>query len=133
MGTIYALADPRTERIHHVGQTVNNPKRRATLTITGSENLRKIKWLKDLAFNNLRPVLIILEEAPTMALRDRERWWIAEMYGRGEPLTNSYDMPLINESVKRVVLPNEIIAFLQTIGDGDLSAGIKKLVQNSYP
>ncbi len=89
---VYALIDPRTDRIRYVGQTVRSARRRlrrhlAPCYLRGTT--RKEKWLRDLLTDGLEPRLEILQACSTTAALDvAERQHIARLRAAGEDLTN---------------------------------------------
>jgi hypothetical protein len=86
---IYALVDPATGKIRYVGKSNDPEKRlRSHLQDETGPNKDKRSWLKQLSISGQKPELHILEEVSLENWKERERWWIAEMKRRGEPLTN---------------------------------------------
>jgi len=91
-GTIYALADPKTEEIRYVGQTTRSPRTRLGEHLAvaqkplrrGAGSQRRLRaWLRSL---QEKPLLIVLEE--TTDLDDAEQRWIAQLRGDGARLCN---------------------------------------------
>jgi hypothetical protein len=89
---VYALIDPRTERIRYVGQTMRSARRRlrrhlAPCYLTGTT--RKEKWLRELVALGLEPRIEVLQACTTAAAMDvAERHHIASLRAAGEDLTN---------------------------------------------
>lgn len=63
---VYALQDPRDFVIRYIGMS-SSPRQRlkehCNLKSTGNGNKQKKEWIKDLKANNLKPTLLILEDA----------------------------------------------------------------------
>lgn len=92
-GTIYGLADPATEEIRYVGQTVRNPRGRLREHVRNAERPLKAKgqrrlraWLRSL---QEEPLLVVLEE--TGDLDEAECRWIAKLREEGSRLCNMTD------------------------------------------
>ena len=84
---IYALVDPRDQRIRYVGKAVDpyrrvNGHRRGIWT---EKHDHKTNWLRELGN---RPDVIILEAVSQATWEERERFWIAALKEAGHPLTN---------------------------------------------
>ncbi len=124
---IYALVDPRTDRVHYVGRTTQNPKRRAQPNLKHSHTPRKLKWIRDLQAEGLLPKQIILEEVTSGTIQDRELWWIEEMTRRGEPLTN---YKADGSLARQVILLPQLLEEIQTLGNGDLTDGVLFLLEH---
>ena len=82
---IYALSDPKDNKIHYIGQSID-PKRRYFdhYHDAGSTSL----WIRELIEEGLRPLLSIIEETDVENVRDREAYWIDFYCQQGEPLEN---------------------------------------------
>lgn len=83
IGYIYTLADPRTNQIRYVGQTINNPSKRLAQHIHQesrvSGKLTHVNsWIRNLKQNNLKPTLTIIEECSVEDLDSREIYHISE-------------------------------------------------------
>jgi len=85
--TIYALEDPRTQKRHYVGQSVN-PAARFKHHLNARDNRFKSRWMKELRLAGMLPKLVILEECIDEIASEREAYWIAKLYFEGSPLTN---------------------------------------------
>lgn len=88
--SIYALKDPRTDKIRYVGKTNQSLKARISAHFMDKCKCLRTQWMSELKSLGLRPVFIILEslEAGT-PWQDREIYWIAKMRSIGADLTNS--------------------------------------------
>lgn len=89
---IYALADPRTNKIRYVGKADDPAKR----LLGHLRNCRQAKthvqrWLAQLAALGLRPTLSILQAVDKSRWAEAERAWIAKGRAEGWPLTNYAD------------------------------------------
>jgi len=80
-GYIYALVDPRDNKVRYVGQTTRAPQTRFLEHLNGglncnpSDATRKDRWIGQLGRLNLRPIMRVLEQPPLGALDARERYW----------------------------------------------------------
>ena len=82
MQGIYALIDPRDDRIRYIGRSVNI-KRRFWEHLKKVETTKVGRWKQKLLSLELEPILEILEEVEDRAsLKEREMFWIA--YGRDQ-------------------------------------------------
>ena len=82
---IYALMDPRTEEVRYVGKAVE-PLRRLSQHLNHPTNLGMAMWFTEMEWDGVEPTLIPLEQ--TKHWQDRERFWVAYMWQRGEQLLN---------------------------------------------
>ncbi|GGI95237.1 GIY-YIG nuclease family protein [Deinococcus wulumuqiensis] len=98
MTCIYALLDPRDEKIYYVGKTKNLRSRYfqhlKDMTYKhakdGSIMGRKKAWFEQLQAAGLAPEFVILEEAD-VDWHVRERYWITRLRSEGHPLLNTFD------------------------------------------
>lgn len=89
---IYGLECPLTKQIKYVGKS-NNPKNRVKQHLYECRTSRKVnqykdKWFKHLMENNLKPVLVILDEVPIDDWGYWERWWLEVCIGWGFDMVN---------------------------------------------
>ncbi|GCF10888.1 GIY-YIG nuclease family protein [Dictyobacter arantiisoli] len=87
--TIYALQDPRNNKVRYVGLTASaletRLKEHMQATSGGSD---KIRWLHELEQLGVKPKIKILEEDVEAGMaEERETYWI-NYYHRISPLTN---------------------------------------------
>jgi hypothetical protein len=88
--SIYALKDPRTDKIRYVGKTNQSLKARISAHFMDKCKCLRIQWMGELKSLGLRPVFIILESLESETpWQDREIYWIAKMRSLGADLTNS--------------------------------------------
>ncbi len=89
---VYALRDPETLACHYVGKTTNLARRAQAHMLDARRGVGtyKAKWLRALGTAPAVEVLeyLALDESNWQTA---ERYWIAEMRRRGEPLTNGTD------------------------------------------
>lgn len=90
MTYIYALLDPRTERVRYVGKS-ENLTRRLREHLADTSPCHRVHWLRQLSELNLLPTLVVLEQCSELNWQLRERDWIAFYRSIGEPLTNGTD------------------------------------------
>lgn len=89
---IYALIDPRNDRVRYIGWTSTTLEKRLYKHLLPSELKKKThknNWLNQLVCENLRPIIVEIEKVPYKDYQESERKWIA-YYGR-ENLTNGTD------------------------------------------
>ena len=95
VGYIYALTDPRDGQIRYVGQTsVALSSRLAShMRDAGCQRYQfhRVRWIRALVTNGLRPSIVRLTEVPLSMLDSAERFWIKTLRGWGARLTNSTD------------------------------------------
>lgn len=89
---IYALVDPRDNRIRYIGKTVNIKKRyeQHLYWFTGT-NPRKERWIQNLKDKGLKPELDVIEECDRSSWIEREKYWIAHYREVYPDLTNISD------------------------------------------
>jgi len=88
---IYALVDPRTREVRYVGKA-NEPSSRLRVHIRSGDLASfspRERWIGGLAFFDLEPELLLLEETDTW--QEAERRWIALFRAISCDLTNSTD------------------------------------------
>lgn len=100
---VYALVDPRTNRVMYVGQSIDAEYRfRQHCNPEGFDgNRAKSQWIDGLRRAGLAPRLVILREALGPDSDDAERELIAEYRGRGEAELNRADGGLAARSTSR--------------------------------
>lgn len=111
MWTIYALVDPRTCQIRYVGQTQNHPTVRLEGHLAKSDgNHIKIAWLEELHQLSLKPLVVVLEYAPTLekALR-AEDTWIKRGRELNWPLTNEGRRFIRRRAIRILVEQNPVL------------------------
>lgn len=88
---IYVLIDPRNNRVRYVGWTHSTLKERLHGHISDSKrgNNHKQNWIRELAKENLIPIIETIEETIYSKRVEREQYWI-KYYGR-ENLVNGTD------------------------------------------
>lgn len=87
---IYALIDPATNEPRYVGRT-SNPDQRYKLHLAWQSeagNSPKRQWIAALSKAGLRPLLQVLEEAPSVTADLAEAKWIKGYLDKGYVLTN---------------------------------------------
>jgi hypothetical protein len=101
---IYALADPRTDRIMYVGQSIDIEKRFRTHLDTDryEPNVPKRRWLRELAKLDLKPRLVVLEECTFAELDSAERRIIATLKASGLAELNKAGGGATNRGVSRL-------------------------------
>ncbi len=93
---VYALIDPRTERVRYIGKSMrglHRPKAHtAASVVKQSANTHRGRWIAQLLAIDLAPVVRVLQACSTPeALSDAEIAWIAHGRREGWPLTNITD------------------------------------------
>ncbi len=91
LGTVYALADPRTGRIRYIGKTLTVPRDRLKRHLSDAARgklWRVSNWLRSLP---TEPKLVVLEECAPALLGEAEADWIAYFRSLGTDLTNLTD------------------------------------------
>jgi group I intron endonuclease len=88
---IYGLVDPRTGIVRYVGSSVNVEDRfKAHMKLWNlKEKTHKNNWIKNLLSEELKPIVVILEEVIFEEWREKEKFWIS-FFGR-DNLTNGSD------------------------------------------
>jgi hypothetical protein len=90
MGTfIYALVDPRNNRIRYIGKAIDIYKR-LSQHLREKSDTRKGRWIKSLLASGHKPTLVILEEVEGN-WEDAERKWIFLFRESGAELCNHTD------------------------------------------
>jgi len=86
---IYELIDPRTDIPGYVGIT-NNPKVRHSQHLALRDgNIKKNSWVRRLVKEGVKPIIRILDTAPTKEqAASKERHWINSYLKAGVSLTN---------------------------------------------
>ena len=105
--SIYGLLDPRTNRVHYVGQAVD-PQKRYRSHLHNPPNMAAAAWLNELKAAGLKPLLSILEAGLIGASAgDAEVRWIRRGLSEGWPLTNKKHTPSMtyNHSYERYTGP----------------------------
>jgi predicted GIY-YIG superfamily endonuclease len=90
---IYSLSDPITNEIRYIGKT-NNIKKRLCTHLTKSNLIKKKhknNWIKNLLFNNTKPLIEVIDEVPIKVWEYWEKFWISQFKIWGFKLTNSTD------------------------------------------
>jgi len=90
--TIYALRDPRDNRVRWVGQTEYEKARIAAhMNPKRADMSARAQWIRSLKAEGLRPIMERLEHRPSIGQGhpgERERHWMTVMLASGEPLLN---------------------------------------------
>ena len=95
--TVYALVDPRTDKVRYIGCTTQSLDRRLRQHLGDQvASPRKYQWLAELRQANLEPLVVALEEAED-APAERERYWISLKRAEGCDLLNA-DARSVSES-----------------------------------
>ena len=86
---IYALKDPRTNKIRYIGKA-NEPEKRYQNHINKcrDKNTHKRNWINNLRQEKLKPVLEILEEVQIDKWKDYEKMYIKKYINEGCDLMN---------------------------------------------
>lgn len=93
MDYIYALCDPRDDRVRYIGKT-DNPDRRYKAHLIEKSRTYRTNWIKSLAALGLKPKLKIIEIVSFQSTTEweaRERYWIAYYRNIYSDLTNGSD------------------------------------------
>lgn len=86
---VYALKDPRTERIRYVGWTTRLWARiKDHINGRRGQRTHKAHWLAELSRLGLTPLVEVLE-CGSGPWAETERQWIRALQAAGEPLTNA--------------------------------------------
>lgn len=87
---IYALCCPCTGEVKYIGKS-NNPKERLrahTWSGKRTQSSHKRNWVDKLKSNNLRPMLLVLEEVTLENWKEKEKYYIKYYKNLGCKLTN---------------------------------------------
>lgn len=86
---IYALKDPRSDKIRYIGKA-NNPEERYHNHINKcrDKNTHKRNWINNLRQEKLKPILEVLEEVPIDQWKDYEKMYIRKYLNEGCDLMN---------------------------------------------
>jgi hypothetical protein len=76
---IYCLTDPRNGYIKYIGMTSKDLKQRIRKHLNCKRNFKKIKWIKELKYLGLKP---IIEQIDTVDFEDWQYWesWYIELF-----------------------------------------------------
>jgi hypothetical protein len=87
---IYALVDPRDISVRYVGRSRKPIARflvhRSNAASPGNRRLHE--WTRELAANDLRPMLLLIEKCPMLDAASSEQKWIDHFRARG-PVFNA--------------------------------------------
>lgn len=100
---IYALVDPRNQRIRYIGKTSNAERRLYEHIAEGRRpSTHRTRWINQLTRAGIEPILIELEEVTQENWQERERFWIQHYKQEGHSLTNGTDGGdgIVNPSVE---------------------------------
>lgn len=86
---IYGLIDPETNMLRYIGKSVNPPVRLRQHISKRNKNTHKNKWIQKLIKNNLKPLLMIIDDVPKSEWVFWEIFYISYFNSIGCPLTNS--------------------------------------------
>lgn len=86
---IYGLICPVTNEIRYIGKTVQklNARLKGHLSLKPNDNTHRANWIKHLKSNNLKPLIILIEECTDIDWEEREKYWISE-YSKSSNLVN---------------------------------------------
>lgn len=85
---VYALVDPRSDRIFYIGQTSDLARRRAE-HLEGSDQISGV-LVRQIKLAGFLPLIVVLERTATMtAALSAEIFWIELMTSRGAELLNA--------------------------------------------
>lgn len=105
---IYTLSHPITNEVRYVGKTINI-KRRYKQHLYDKRGSYKSNWIQSLRTQNLKPILIILEECDDN-WQDREIYWISQFNNLTNFLSggqNSYRPPTSEETKEKIRQANK--------------------------
>lgn len=88
---IYALKDPRTDKIRYVGKSDHPTKRLSAHRYRGKQPTHKSCWIRGLAMEGLKPNLEVLDEVPKTQWELWEREYIRLFRALGFKLVNLSD------------------------------------------
>lgn len=84
---IYALIDPRSNDIKYIGVT-SDPRQRLKSHLSEVGNIRKRRWIRELANEGLKPSMKIIEVVQSTEIQ-REVYWIKVLREHGCDLFNA--------------------------------------------
>lgn len=79
IGFIYALIDPRDNKVCYIGQTKRSLRQRYSEHVNFPRNKNMRQWMSDLSTAGVRPIMKIVEQVDSVYLDERERYWITAM------------------------------------------------------
>jgi len=85
---IYALIDPRDERVFYVGQTKNPARRLRQHLADKSISNRRCVWLGELISLGKKPIMKVIEECQKGTVDEREVYYIAHYRNLNQNLLN---------------------------------------------
>jgi len=88
---IYALIDPRDERVRYVGQAVNPARRYRDHLAQKNTSTRKRDWIDELILLGLAPIIKVIEQCQKGNVDKREIHWIAHHRNLNTDLLNVLD------------------------------------------
>lgn len=103
--SVYELIDPRTGKSFYVGLTRYTLKERLGMHLSAARtnfnpHYGSVRYIQEMLTDGVTPEINALETIETDSLNpsshgahDRERYWIATLYHRGEPLVNARWIP----------------------------------------
>lgn len=100
-GCIYCLKDPRDGSVRYVGQTIKRLPQRLSEHVCRPAGKRMRAWIVELDALGLRPSIEALEIVPSADLNARERFWLKEMFLRGERPHQYADADTLTEMHRR--------------------------------
>ena len=89
---IYGLVDPVSLLVRYIGKAVN-PRLRLVAHLKEIGNSKKCKWIAELARNEQKPMMVILEETNFEQVMAMESKWIGMAIGFGWELVNTIGVP----------------------------------------
>jgi len=91
MDFIYALCDPRDNRVRYIGKT-NDLRARYNQHLREKANTHRTHWIEHIKKLGMNPILTVIEQiAPDQNWEERERYWIAHYRNMYDDLTNGSD------------------------------------------
>jgi DNA-binding Xre family transcriptional regulator len=104
MFSVYALGDPRTNKVHYIGIAKDVYKRYIQHLNNPYINSAKNDWMNEIKHRGLVPTLTILESnVDEKEIFDRENFWIQHYLNQGAPLTNIVGVSF--SSTEKWILP----------------------------